>query len=51
MWTGPKTACGQSLAEALGKPDWRRGAPGIPGGREVGKEFVETFYAGQRRLG
>ena len=37
------------LARALGKPDWRRGAPGIPGGREVGREFVETFYAGQRR--
>ena len=36
------------LAEALGKPDWRRGAPGIPGGRDVAREFVETFYAGQR---
>jgi hypothetical protein len=36
------------LAKALGKPDWRRGAPGIPGGREVAKEFVESFYAGQR---
>jgi predicted dehydrogenase len=36
------------LARALGKPDWRRGAPGIPGGREVGREFVETFYATQR---
>ena len=31
------------LARALGKPDWRRGAPGIPGGREVGREFVETL--------
>ena len=37
------------LAEALGKPDWRRGAPGIPGGRDVAKEVVETFYASQRR--
>jgi len=37
------------LAQALGKPDWRRGAPGIPGGRDVAKEFVEAFYAGQRR--
>jgi len=36
------------LARALGKPDWRRGAPGIPGGRDVAKEFVEVFYAGQR---
>src|SRR5947208_15851164 len=23
------------IASALGKPDWRRGAPGIPGGRNV----------------
>jgi hypothetical protein len=39
----------KSLAEALGKPDWRRGVPGISCGREVGREFVETYYAGQRR--
>jgi hypothetical protein len=38
-----------SIAETLGKPDWRRGAPGIPGGRDVLKEVVETFYASQRR--
>src|SRR5664279_1515061 len=38
-----------SIAEALGKPDWRRGAPGIPGGRDVAKEVVESFYASQRR--
>ena len=37
-----------AIAEALGKPDWRRGAPGIPGGRDIGKEVVETFYARQR---
>ncbi len=37
------------LAEALGRPDWRRGAPGIPGGRDVAKEVVETSYANQRR--
>jgi len=36
------------LATALGKPDWRRGAPGIPGGRDVAKDFVETYYATQR---
>jgi hypothetical protein len=24
-----------SIGQALGKPDWRRGRPGIPGGREV----------------
>ena len=37
------------IARALGKPDWRRGAPGIPGGREGAREVVETFYANQQR--
>ena len=37
-----------SVAETLGKPDWRRGAPGIPGGRDVAKEVIETYYASQR---
>ena len=38
-----------SIAGALGKPDWRRGAPGIPGGRDVAREIVETSYANQRQ--
>ena len=38
-----------AIAEALGKPDWRRGAPGIPGGRDIGKEVVQTVYARQRQ--
>jgi hypothetical protein len=37
-----------AIASALGKPDWRRSAPGIPGGREVAKEIIETSYANQR---
>ena len=37
-----------SIGSALGKPDWRRGAPGIPGGRDVAKEIIETSYANQR---
>ena len=37
------------IASALGKPDWKRGAPGIAGGRGVAKEIIETFYANQRR--
>ncbi len=37
-----------SIATALGRPDWRRGAPGIPGGREVAREIIETSYANQR---
>src|SRR3989440_12648298 len=30
------------IAGALGKPDWRRSTPGIPGGRDVAKEIIET---------
>jgi hypothetical protein len=37
-----------AIARAVGKPDWRRGAPGIPGGRDVAKEVIETYYANQR---
>jgi hypothetical protein len=36
------------IAAALGKPDWRRGAPGIPGGRDVAKEVIELAYATQK---
>ena len=37
-----------SIAQAMGQPDWRRGASGVPGGRDVAKELIETFYAKQR---
>ncbi len=37
------------LAEVMGKPDWRKNVPGIPGGRDVAKELVETFCASQRQ--
>ena len=40
-----------SIASAMGKPDWRRGVPGVPGGRDVAKEFIETHYANQRGSG
>ena len=34
------------MRNALGKPGWRAGTGGtIPGGRDVAKDFVETFYA------
>src|SRR5215510_7449501 len=33
-----------AIGNALGQPDWRRGRPGIPGGREVAKEIIETSY-------
>ena len=37
----------KSLAAAIGKPDWRAGEP-IPGGREVGAELVDLYYASKR---
>ena len=37
-----------AIGSALGKPGWRRGTPGIPGGRDVAKEIIETTYAKQR---
>ena len=37
-----------SIGGAIGKPDWRRSAPGIPGGRDVAKEIVEAYYANKR---
>jgi predicted dehydrogenase len=36
------------IAQALNKPDWRKNSPGIPGGRDVAKEIIESFYANQR---
>jgi len=39
----------RQIRNALGKPDWRPGPEGaIPGGREVGKDIVDTYYANQR---
>jgi predicted dehydrogenase len=39
----------RDIAAAMGKPDWRRGVPGIPAGREVAKELIETVYGRQRQ--
>lgn len=36
------------IGRMLGNPDWRAGAAGIPGGREVGREVIETYYAAQQ---
>jgi predicted dehydrogenase len=36
------------IAKALNQPDWKKQQPGIPGGREIAKEIIETSYAGQR---
>ncbi|MFN7996587.1 MAG: Gfo/Idh/MocA family oxidoreductase [Bryobacteraceae bacterium] len=39
------------IRKLLGKPDWREGQDGIPGGREVGREIVETYYGNQKPAG
>jgi hypothetical protein len=37
------------MRKALGKPDWMAGTEGtVPGGRDVAKDFVKTYYAAQR---
>jgi hypothetical protein len=40
-----------SIAQAMGKPDWRKDAPGIPGGREVARQLVQSYSARQKRSG
>jgi predicted dehydrogenase len=38
-----------SLRRTIGKPDWRPVPDGvIPGGRDVGKDVVDAYYANQR---
>ncbi len=37
------------IRQALGKSDWKAGAPGaIPGGRDAAKDIVDTYYGNQR---
>ena len=40
----------RSISNFLGKPDWRADAKGGPGGRDVGKEIVETYYSQVRNV-
>lgn len=37
----------KGIAAAIGKPDWRAGGP-IPGGRDVGAEMTDLYYANKR---
>lgn len=39
------------IREVLGDPTWWEGKPGIPGGRDVGQEFVEKYYAKNKPSG
>src|SRR4051794_41620917 len=36
------------IRRLIGNPTWREGFNHVPGGRDVGKEVVETYYAKQR---
>jgi hypothetical protein len=40
----------RSISAFLGKPDWRKDAKGAPGGRDVSKEIVETYYSQIRKV-
>src|SRR2546421_785405 len=38
----------ESIRRLIGNPNWRESVDHVPGGRDVGKEIVETYYAKQR---
>jgi hypothetical protein len=40
-----------SIRNTLGDPDWGAGYHGIPGGRDIGKEYVETYYGKNKPSG
>lgn len=39
------TGIRDGIRKALGDPSWGEGLNGIPGGRDIGQEFVEKYYA------
>ncbi|MBL7139833.1 MAG: Gfo/Idh/MocA family oxidoreductase [Planctomycetes bacterium] len=39
----------RTIRELLGDASWRAGDDGCPGGREVGREVVDTWYANHRK--
>jgi len=43
-----KNGMRNTIRRYLGKPNWRENEGGCPGGREVGREVVDTYYAKQR---
>jgi hypothetical protein len=46
-----KNGMRSSIGRFLNKPDWRESTGGIPGGREVGREIVESYYAAKAPSG
>jgi len=43
-----KNGIRNTIRKYLGNPTWREGQSGCPGGREVGRLVVDTYYANQR---
>ena len=43
-----KNSVRNTIRTLLGDPSWREGESGCPGGREVGRHVVNTYYAKQR---
>jgi len=43
-----KNSVRNGIRTYLGKPAWRESGNGCPGGREVGREVVDTYYANRR---
>ncbi|MCP5109303.1 MAG: Gfo/Idh/MocA family oxidoreductase, partial [bacterium] len=43
-----KNSIRRTIRKLLGKPMWRENGNGCPGGREVGREVIDTYYANQR---
>lgn len=37
-----------TIRRILNKPDWQPNGVGCPGGRDIGKEVIDTYYANQR---
>lgn len=37
-----------TIRRILGKPDWQANETGCPGGRDIGKEVIDAYYANQR---
>src|SRR3954454_9145215 len=37
-----------TIRRLIGEPNWREGSSHVPGGRDVGREVVETYYAKRR---
>ena len=43
-----KNSVRNQIRTYLGKPTWRENQSGCPGGREIGREVVDAYYATQR---